>query len=76
MRKLLVGAVIMAALLTGCATQSGEVNADPHKIKYIRDNRTGLCFAVLGSRRATSINSSGLGMACVPCESIPDGMLE
>jgi hypothetical protein len=54
-------------MMMSCSTKTGSVDLNTEKIKYVYDSRTGLCFAVAGSRKAIDFNSSGMGMACVPC---------
>jgi hypothetical protein len=39
-------------------------------ITYVRDARTGLCFAVISARRTGSVSTTGLGLAQVPCDKL------
>ena len=41
-----------------------------NKLTYTKDHRTGLCFAVITSRKTGSTDQTGLGMTVVPCEKI------
>ena len=58
-----------AALALGLAGCSREVHDDPapENIRYIRDARTGLCFAVLEVKYGYGY---GLGLANVPCAAV------
>ena len=42
------------------------------KLTYLKDNRTGLCFAFLTAAGGVDSHT----MACVPCDSIPPNLLE
>lgn len=61
--------MVLMLALAGCSPASTEVDADPSKITYSRDTRTGLCFAALGR---ASVSSSGtvqqsMSITAVPC---------
>lgn len=70
MKKLII--LFFGLLLLGsCSVNtSGNVNIDADDIQYVKDDRTGLCFAIVASRKAMSTDATGLGMACVPCDSL------
>ena len=55
-----------------CSASSGKAgNIDTNDIKYYKDKRTGLCFAIIGASKPVSIQQSeSIGMACVPCENV------
>jgi len=59
--------VTVLALVCGCASDTGRVDFDPDDVTYHQDERTGLCFAAVGSESAMSLSSSGLGMSQVDC---------
>ena len=40
-------------------------------IKYIRDDRTGLCFGIFTPLTSNTV-ATGIGIVCVPCESVKD----
>lgn len=63
--------VLALVLLTaGCEMQMQEnAKANVHKIVYIRDNRTGICFAWCRPSGHT------MGLATVPCEKVPKELL-
>ena len=68
--------LLLALACSGCTVNtSGRVDVDPHGFQYTRDDRTGLCFAVAASRRAATVETTGLGLAHVPCEAIPQDLL-
>lgn len=69
MKKIII--IFTLALLGGCGVGSStNVSIDGDDIQYIKDNRTGLCFAYVGSSRIMTVDTEGLGMACVPCDSL------
>jgi len=50
---------------------------DPEKAKdfvanmtYVKDERTGICFAMVASRKGGDTDQSGIGVAYVPCEEV------
>ena len=54
----------------GCAVQPSEFSGAKKakdKITYEKDERTGLCFAFIASKKLFAFNQSGMGMACVEC---------
>ena len=58
-------------LLGSCSVNtSGNVDIDPTDIQYVKDTRTGLCFGIVASRKTMSAAVSGLGITCVPCDSV------
>jgi len=55
-------------LLTACGVSSSDnVNVDANDLTYIKDSRTGLCYAVVASRKAMSVDTTGLGFTMVTC---------
>jgi len=74
----IIARVVIVVLLTGliifgCSVEPSKVtdsNAEDmgSKITYFRDSRTGICFAVIASRRTGSTDQSGLGLTQVDCE--------
>jgi len=63
-------ALIITALLSSCGYLSYDVQKDIEKMEvcYVRDTRTGLCFAATGS-----LSSDGytiISITCVPCDSL------
>lgn len=71
MKKIL--ALICIAFLASCSVNTSKIdggNIDPNDITYFKDSRTGLCFAIMASRKTGDASSTGLGMTCVPCEAL------
>lgn len=68
--------LVVVFVLGGCASDTGRVDFDTTDVTYHKDNRTGLCFAAVGSQAALALNSSGLGMTQVPCDQIPKSLLK
>tara|TARA_R110002050_G_scaffold19263_2_gene55530 strand:+ start:970 stop:1194 length:225 start_codon:yes stop_codon:yes gene_type:complete len=63
--------LLFATLLCSCSVNtSGNVNFKGEDLKYFKDSRTNLCFAVVGSRKAATLEITGLGVTCVPCENV------
>lgn len=46
---------------------TGNINFDANDVGYFKDNRTGLCFAAVASRKSFDANASGFGLTNVPC---------
>lgn len=77
----------VSLLLTACTAQphttpqsTKENKADQitNRISYTKDNRTGVCFAILSGFAHTNvgvINKEITGITNVPCEKIPTEML-
>lgn len=61
---------ILSLFFIGCSVQPSNIR-NPSEFKkniiYIKDEKTGLCFAIVVTRKAMSTDQSGVGMACVPC---------
>ncbi len=55
--------ILTVALLTGCGTV-GKVENVGSGLRYVRDERTHLCFAVL---HFDGYNTTGLSISSVPC---------
>jgi len=55
----------------GGVSISSNVAVDSTDIQYFKDERTGLCFAIVASGRFIE-DASGLGFTHVPCDSIPE----
>ena len=79
MKKILaIGIITCIALLF--LTASCDVNpskmSDEYakemasKLTYTKDDRTGLCFAVITSRKTADTDQTGLGMTEVPCSEV------
>ncbi len=62
-------------MMTGCLEEPSKdegqsrANLVTTSLVYFRDSRTGLCFVSL------QLGAYNSGLACVPCESVPEDML-
>ena len=67
--------IILSALLLGCEINPSEFGDDEARafastITYVKDQRTGLCFGIVASRKTGSMNQSGMGITEVPCSAV------
>lgn len=67
--------VLAVFFLGGCDVNPSEFGEDEakafvSKVAYTKDKRTGLCFALIASRKTMSANQSGMGMSVVPCDKV------
>jgi len=79
MKRLLLVILLSAAMFftAGCSVKPSKVDKNEavdmsEKITYFQDERTGLCFAVIATRKAVNASQSGIGLTQVPCESVKD----
>lgn len=71
MVKFLVTIAMIILGLSSCSVStSSKINVDVNDIMYIKDSRTGLCYAIVASEKATEASSSGLGITQVPCDKV------
>jgi hypothetical protein len=62
---------IASLVLIACGVNtSGNVNVTADHFQYIKDTNKNLCFAMVASRKSFTINTSGLGVAHVPCDKV------
>ncbi len=62
-----IGGLGVLALATKPAKQYSQTYVDTiHNLTYVKDHRTGLCFAVYGPNQ----DKRRLSLACVPCEDV------
>ncbi len=59
----------------GCSVEPSKVAKSEatkmaKKLTYFQDKRTGLCFAVIATRKTAQTSQSGMGMSAVPCEEV------
>jgi hypothetical protein len=65
----------LALCLFGCSVEPSKLS-EKHaekmatKLTYFKDEKTGLCFATIASRRMFDPDQSGLGLTCVPCSAL------
>ena len=71
MKKFLL--ILLGLFFVGCSVNPSKVDK-PEKfmktITYVKDERTGLCFSIIATRKSFATYQSGVGMACVPCSSV------
>jgi len=72
---LIVLGLVCSLLIVGCSVNPSGISDDyakefARKITYMRDDRTGLCFGVVATRKTGSVSSTGIGVTCVPCETV------
>lgn len=70
--KWIMAAFAVGIILGGCSINPSEITDSmagkyADKLTYIHDARTGLCFAIIASRRTGSTDQSGLGITEVSC---------
>lgn len=63
--------ILLSVALFGCGVNSSSnIDFEGEDIKHVLDSRTNLCFGVVASRKSNSISTTGLGLTCVPCDSV------
>lgn len=70
-RGLPVALLVAAALLGACKKQyktTPDVTAHGDDVVYLRDERTGLCFALLALQNPAGTSIQQITMTDVPCE--------
>lgn len=65
-------AIGMVLLMAGCDVNPSKVsqkyaNEMGQKLTYTHDARTGLCYAMIATRKTGNGSQSGMGMTQVPC---------
>lgn len=75
MKKIILfaAAIVLLTAFSSCSVNSSKIDVDSFEtedIIYFKDLRTGLCFGVAASRVYGATSSTGMGMTCVPCESL------
>jgi hypothetical protein len=69
MKKLLL--LIYLIILSSCSVNtSSNIDVKGKDLKYFKDTRTNLCYAIVASRKSGSFDTTGLGVTCVPCEKV------
>ena len=77
MKKVVLSMSLAIASLcfVGCDVNPSKVDAAYakkfiSKVTYVKDERTGLCFALVGTRETASTNQNGISWTWVPCDSV------
>ena len=74
MKKYSVAALFV--ILTSCQISSDINSAEvKENMIYFKDERTGLCFAAVGSTNSSSL-SKDVSFTCVPCDSLKNVTLQ
>lgn len=65
----------VSILFTSCSVNPSKVDADYAKkfIKeatIVKDERTGLCYAVVGTRMTANFSQNGISWTWVPCDQV------
>jgi|GEM_PF-2657397 hypothetical protein len=71
MRNLPVLLVLSLLLSAGCAVDSSKVKNPQDFMKdltYVKDSKTGICFAMVAIEKGGGVEQVGIGMAAVDCE--------
>lgn len=69
--KKVISIIMIGVLMSSCSVNtSGDINVDTDDLKYVKDSRTGLCFAMVASRKSFDTDATGLGLTCVPCKDV------
>ena len=81
MMKILIILLSIVITLGACTVQSSKLSKNDgekiiENIRYVKDKKLDLCFALIASRKANRVDSSGLAMAAVPCEKVEDKLNE
>jgi len=78
--RIILTALTLAVLLNtlaGCdinPSKFGKYEAVKftESITYVKDKRSGLCFAIVASRKTGEFTQSGMGLSEVPCEAVSE----
>ena len=70
MKKILI-ALIAVFTFSACEVNtSSNIDFNGTDIKYVKDSRTNLCYAVIASRKSFSTDATGMGFTLVPCKDV------
>jgi hypothetical protein len=67
--------IVCVAILAGCSVNPSKVDKKYSKefmdqVTYIKDQKTGLCFAIVATRMTGHTNQNGISWTWVPCEPV------
>lgn len=73
-------AIILVLLLAACDARPGKPSADTaqaaiNAVVYVKDPRTGYCFAVMQSAVIANPNGASISITWVPCDAINEKVL-
>ncbi len=66
---------VICFFAVSCSVNPSEVDDDyakefVQKVKYIQDEKTGLCYAIVATRRTANFYQNGISLTWVPCDSV------
>lgn len=70
MKKLLLILGITLIFMSCGVNSSSNIDIKGTDVVYFKDTRTGLCYGAVASRKTGSVETTGLGLTCVPCEKV------
>lgn len=76
MKKILLFVFILSSFcIVSCSVNPSEVTDGyakkfVDKVKYIKDERTGLCYAIVATRETGNTDQNGISWTWVPCDSV------
>lgn len=76
MKKIsLMTIAVICFFVVSCRINPSEVSDSyakefVEKVKYIKDERTGICYAIVATRMAGSADQNGISWTWVPCDSV------
>ena len=76
-----VAIVAVCAMIVGCSINPSKFSEDQAQdlvdnLTYAKDSRTGLCFAMVASRKTGDTDQTGLGITHVPCEDVAEQLVK
>lgn len=71
----LIFIAFVCVFIVSCTVQASEVTDDTakefvQKVKYIKDEKTGLCFAIVATKQNGNADQNGMSWTWVPCDSV------
>lgn len=78
MKKLVL---FFCIVLMGCSVNPSKVT-DKYakefisKTSYVKDDRTGMCFAIVATRMTFHSDQNGISFTWVPCENVKDFLVK
>jgi len=75
MKMLVLILTLLIMSVVGCSVNFSKIGEKEsrkftEKIQYVKDESTGLCFAVVASRKTMDMNSTGIAMTEVSCRKV------
>ena len=73
--------MLVVSIFSGCSVNPSGLS-DKYakdfvsKIKYVKDKRTDVCFAMVASRKTADTDQTGIGISEVPCEKVKHLLVE